>query len=157
MLLAAVTLLYGLVTLFERRFPALGSNYALPVLSLVYSAVFFFVNGFEMNMEIIAYLASLTGVLIMAVKHQLVVKWMMLANGIAWLVYQMSAGAYGQLPGEIFYTVGVIVSMILLYRAKFAGIDLNKVPEFSTVLKSKIIERSKKSNPEQVSAVEIAA
>lgn len=157
MLLAAVTLLYGLTTLFESRFPVLRSNYALPVLSVAYSAVFFFVNGFEMNIEIVAYLASLTGVLIMAIKNQLLVKWLMLGNGIAWLVYQLSAGAYGQLPGEVFYTIGVIVSMIFLYRAKFAGMDLNKVPEFSTVLKSKVVERFKKDESEKMTPVKIAA
>lgn len=140
MLLASVTLLYGLTTLFERRFPVLRSNYALPVLAVTYSAVFFVVNGFEMNMEIVAYLASLTGVLIMAIKNQLVVKWLMLANGVAWSLYQINAGAYGQLPGEIFYTFGVIVSMIILYRAKFDGIDLNKVPEFSTIIKNKLMK-----------------
>lgn len=157
MLLAAVTLLYGLTTLFESRFPVLRSNYALPVLSVAYTAVFFFVNGFEVNIELVAYLASLTGVLIMAIKNQLLVKWLMLANGVAWLVYQLSAGAYGQLPGEVFYTVGVVISMIVLYRAKFAGMDLNKVPEFSTILKNKVSERFKKDNSEKMVPVKITA
>lgn len=157
MLLAAVTLLYGLTTLFESRFPVLRSNYALPVLSVAYTAVFFFVNGFEINIELVAYLASLTGVLIMAIKNQLLVKWLMLANGVAWLVYQLSAGAYGQLPGEVFYTVGVVISMIVLYRAKFAGMDLNKVPEFSTILKNKVSERFKKDNSEKMVPVKITA
>lgn len=140
MFLAATTLLYGLLTLFERRFPVIGSKYALPVLAMAYSAVFFVVNGFQVNMEIVAYLASLTGVLIMAVKNQLIAKWLMLFSGVAWVVYQVSAGAYGQLPGEVFYTIGVLVSMVILYRARHSGIDLNKVPEFSTILRSKFVK-----------------
>jgi len=148
MFLALTTLLYGLLTLLERRFPMVGSKYALPILALAYSAVFFIINGFHVNMEIVAYLASLTGVLIMAVNNQLIAKWLMLFSGVAWVVYQVSAGAYGQLPGEIFYTIGVIVSMVVLYRAKFAGMDLNKVPEFSVILKNKITERFKKLNIE---------
>lgn len=138
MLLAAVTLLYGLVTLFEKRFPVLTTNHALPALVIAYSAVFFFVNGFQFNIELVAYLASLSGVVVMAINNQILVKWLMLVNGLAWVVYQISAGAYGQLPGEAFYTVGVVFSMVVLYRAKRSGMDLNKVPEFSTILKNKI-------------------
>ena len=138
MLLAAVALLYGFTTLFERRFPVLSSRHTLFVLVFAYSAVFFVVNGIQINVEIVAYVASLTSVLIMAVKNQLFVKWLMLVNGFAWVFYQVNSGAYGQLPGEIFYTIGVLFSMVMLYRAKNAGIDLNTVPEFSTIIKNKL-------------------
>ena len=138
MLLAAVALLYGFTTLFERRFPVLSSRYALMALVVAYSAVFFAVNGVQINVEIVAYVASLTSILIMAVKNQLLVKWLMLVNGFAWVFYQVNSGAYGQLPGEIFYTIGVLFSMVMLYRAKNAGIDLNTVPEFSTLIKNRL-------------------
>lgn len=145
MLLAVITLLYGLLTLFERRFPVLKSNYALVILSLAYSAVFFFVNGFHMNMELVAYAASLSGVLVMALNNQLFAKWLMFVNGVAWTVYQLSSGAYGQLPGEIFYTIGVIFSLVVLHKAYRSGRDLNTVPELSTILLSKMMKK-KKSN-----------
>lgn len=138
MLLAVVALLYGFTTLFEHRFPVLSSRYVLVVLVAAYSAVFFVVNGIQINVEIVAYVASLTSVLIMAAKNQLLVKWLMLVNGFAWLFYQLNSGAYGQLPGEIFYTIGVLFSMAMLYRAKNAGIDLNTVPEFSTIIKNRL-------------------
>lgn len=135
--LAAVTLLYGVVTLFEKRYPVLGSKYALYVLCATYSAVFFLVNGFSFDVEILAYAASLAGVIIMALRNQIAVKWIMLLNGATWCSYQLIVGAYGQLPGEIFFTVGVLVSLKMLYDAKKKGVPLDKVPEVSTILKNK--------------------
>lgn len=135
--LAAITLLYGVVTLFEKKYPILGSKNALWVLCGVYSASFILMNGIRFDWEILAFVASLTGVVIMAMKNQLAVKWIMLGNGVTWCSYQLIVGAYGQLPGEIFYTVGVLVSLKMLYSAKKRNIPLDKVPEVSTILKKK--------------------
>lgn len=138
MVLAVVTIVYGVVTLFEKRYPVLQSRWSFVVLSVVYSVVFFAMNGFTVSVELLAFVASLSGVVVMALDNQLVVKWLMLVNGLTWMVYQLSVGAHGQLPGELFYTVGVLFSLFVLYRAKFKGIDLSTVPELSTVVRRKL-------------------
>lgn len=129
-----VTLAYGVLTFYETRYPWLKSNLSLILLGGAYSGVFFLLNGVALNLDVLAYIASITGVIVMGVQNQIAAKYLMLINGVTWTAYQLGTGAYGQLPGEVFYTVGVIISLVILYRAQGQGKDLNEIPELGRLL-----------------------
>lgn len=135
--LSVVTLAYGLLTLFESRWPWLRSPLSLTALFAAYTGTFIAMNGFALNVDTIAFLASLSGVVLMTLNNPLTAKWVMLFNGLTWSVYQISTGAYGQLPGEGLFIMGVVTSMVMLYRARRQGKDLSQVPELAQVIRNK--------------------
>ena len=143
-ILSVITLSYGLITVLESRWPWLHSRMSLAVLFSAYTGAFLFMNGLTLNVDVVAFAASLSGVVLMTLTNPLAAKWVMLFNGLAWTTYQLSTGAYGQLPGEAIFIVGVLVSMVMLYRAKFAGRDLSEVPELAHVIRAKF--RAKESS-----------
>lgn len=135
--LSVVTLLYGLVTLLERRYPWLKSKWALVTLFASYTGVFMVMNGLTFSVDVIAFLASLSGVVLMTLANPLAAKWVMLFNGLTWSAYQIATGAYGQLPGEAVFIFGVVASMVMLYRARAQGQPLSSVPELAQVMRDK--------------------
>lgn len=137
-ILSVITLMYGLTIPFEKKFPWLRSKISTIILGIVYSAAFFSVNGFKINIELLAYVASLLGTIIMALENRWIGKWMMFVSGLCWLGYQFSVGAYGQLPGEIFFTVGNICTLFMLWSSMKRGVPLNEVKELPMLLKEKI-------------------
>lgn len=147
--LGAITLVYGIIIAFESTFPILKSRWTLTMLSIFYTVTFFLMNGININMDILAYTASLTGVLIMGMSNPIAAKWVMLINGITWSAYQVFSGAYGQLPGELFYTAGVIITLVLLYKTQSRGDSLDSVPEIGTIL----IRKFKQGTSEKFSKI----
>lgn len=147
--LGAITLVYGIIIAFESIFPILKSRWTLTILSIFYTVTFFLMNGVNINMDILAYTASLTGVLIMGMSNPIAAKWVMLINGITWSAYQVFSGAYGQLPGELFYTAGVIITLVLLYKTQSRGDSLDSVPEIGTIL----IRKFKQGTSEKFSKI----
>lgn len=147
--LGAITLVYGIIIAFESTFPILKSRWTLTILSIFYTVTFFLMNGININMDILAYTASLTGVLIMGMSNPITAKWVMLINGITWSAYQVFSGAYGQLPGELFYTAGVIITLVLLYKTQSRGDSLDSVPEIGTIL----IRKFKQGTSEKFSKI----
>lgn len=147
--LGAITLVYGIIIAFESIFPILKSRWTLTILSTFYTVTFFLMNGININMDILAYTASLTGVLIMGMSNPIAAKWVMLINGITWSAYQVLSGAYGQLPGELFYTAGVIITLVLLYKTQSRGDSLDSVPEMGTIL----IRKFKQGTSEKFSKI----
>lgn len=140
--LGLVTLAYGLIAVMEGKWAWLRSKAVSGAVIAAYAGMFLALNGWTFSIDIIAFVASISGVLLMMVNNPLVAKWMMLANGIAWTAYQVFTGAYGQLPGEALFVVGVVASLIMLHRAQSAGKDLASVPEAPALVKSWIASRS---------------
>lgn len=68
----------------------------------------------------------------------------MLLNGVTWVIYQSMVGAYGQLPGEVFYLTGVITSLAMLYKARKKNIPLSQVPNINELLFSRLKDRKSK-------------
>lgn len=64
-------------------------------------------------------------------------KYGSLVNGSMWLGYQLTAKAYGQVPGEIVYLVGTVCSIGYLHYLKSRGMDPHEAPEFLDVLRTR--------------------
>lgn len=141
--LTSVAFFYALGLMFAKKFPIMESKRIAFVLLLIYSAGFFIINGFSLSWPLLAYGASLLGTFMLLVHNPLILKNMMLINGLLWLGFQLASGAYGQIPGEIIYLFGVITSITYLMKAKSKGIPLDKVPEFTTILKRKLEKRKR--------------
>lgn len=141
--LTSISALYAVCLLFAQRYPALGSQKVAYALVIVYTTGFIAINGVNLSWGLFSYAASILGALMLLISNPLGLKYAMLVNGVLWTVFQVSSGAYGQLPGELLYVAGIIYSVIMLSRAKKRGVDLRLVPEITTVINSKLSQRKK--------------
>lgn len=135
-ILTTISLVYALALCFSAKFPIVESKWVALTLMVIFTTAFIGVNGFSISWSIVSYVASLIGAFMLLFKNQLILKWMMLLNGLSWAIFQLVSGAYGQLPGEVLFIAGVVFSLIVMTRAKKRGQSLDDVPEFSTVLKN---------------------
>lgn len=135
--LGAVSLIYAVAMSKESTFPFV-KTWAFSIVTLIaYATGYFWINGFSPTWGLLALTASLIGTFMLRIHNPLTMKWAMLFNGLTWLTYQLAVGAYGQLPGEAVYLVGIVVSLSLLNKAKNKGVNLLDVPEFMTIVKNK--------------------
>lgn len=149
--LTAITLAYALIIPLEKRYPWLLTRWTPYALGLIYTAAFLAMNGLSLGFDVLAYLASISGTVLMAVKSPLVAKYLMLSNGLAWAVYQAGTGAYGQLPGEAFFLAGTLISLFLIYKQKRKGGALSEVPEVTTLIRRSLVRtREKKAGERDV-------
>lgn len=135
-LLTTISLVYALALCFSAKFPIVESKWVALTLMAIFTTAFIGVNGFSISWSFVSYVASLIGAFMLLFKNQLVLKWMMLLNGLSWATFQLVSGAYGQLPGEVLFITGVVFSLVVMIRAEKRGQSLDDVPEFSTVLKN---------------------
>lgn len=140
--LTAISLLYALGLCFAHKIPIVESKKVAGILMVVFTVGFFAINGVSLSWGLVSYTASLIGAFMLLFKNQLVLKWMMLANGLAWGTFQLASGAYGQLPGEALFIAGVVFSLCILHRAKSQGKSLESIPELSSVIKDKLLRRN---------------
>lgn len=136
--LNVVAFAYALSVPFEKKFPWLKSKKTIAGLFVIYTVLFFLINGFHLNIELFTYIASIAGVALMVTESPFVSKWLMFVTGISWTIYLFAVGAYGQIPGEVFFVSGVIFSLTYLYKNKSSNAE---IPELSAVL----MNRFKKS------------
>lgn len=116
--LSAITVVYGVLTFFEQRFSIIQSQGFLWGLLAVYTAAFFVSNGFSFGVDIMAYGASILGTVVMMLHNKITAKTVMLVSGLLWLAFQLTVGAYGQIPGELFYTAGCIYTLVMLMKRR---------------------------------------
>lgn len=114
--LSAITVIYGILTFFEHKFRFLTSRVFLYGLLAAYTAAFFLANGFTWSPDLMAYGASILGTVVMMMRHEIGAKTVMLVSGLLWLAFQLVVGAYGQIPGELFYIAGCVFTLYKLQR-----------------------------------------
>ena len=107
----------------------------------IQTAGYFAINGFTLNWGLLALAGTVIGTLAMWFDNPINLKATMLFMGFIWLAYQISAGAYGQLPGEFVFIAGIIVSLTMLVKAQNKGIPLSEVEELPTLMRRKLAER----------------
>lgn len=99
-----VAIVYAIASAFERYIPFIQKTPGKLGLFIAYSGAFFAVNGFHWDIELLSYFAAITSIAMMVISNPLTNKLFALTNGISWSIYQAIVGAYGQLPGQAFYT-----------------------------------------------------
>lgn len=131
--------IYAVGLMSANKFPVLQGKGIAYALLVVYSVGFFGINGLSLSWPLLAYAASLLGTFMLLIHDPLILKHLMLINGVMWLAFQLISGAHGQLPGEIVYLVGVVFSILFLSHAKRKGQNLHNVPEFTDILKKRLV------------------
>ena len=90
----------------------------LPVMALVTAAVSFAASGVPGNgFEVIPIAATVVMSALPFLSATWVVKSLQLIGGVLWTIYMVYAGAWGQLPGEVFYFVAWGVSVMRIISA----------------------------------------
>lgn len=139
--LIAVSAIYAILLLLENKIPFVrGRAFTIGLLAVQVFG-YFMINGFSANWSLLALAGTVVGTFSMWFQDPLKLKASMLALGIFWLTYQIISGAYGQVPGEIVFLTGIIISLIFLSRAKRNGIPLETVEEFPAMIRRKVSEQ----------------
>jgi len=132
------------------KFPALGTTKVLAGFLVAYPAVFFATGGWVDSWpELLPLFSTMIATTAVFMRNLLVVKGMFIVNGLSWLSFEIFAGAYGALPGEILTLTGNVTSFILLGMAWRAGKPLETVPEMNVRIAS-FIAGMRKKNEEPV-------
>lgn len=139
--LIAVSAVYSILLLLENKIPFVRSQAFTLGLLGVQVAGYFVINGFSFNWSLLALLGTVVGTFSMWFQDPMKLKGSMLALGFIWMAYQIASGAYGQVPGEIVFIAGIIVSLVFLSRAKRNGIPLETVEEFPALIRRKLSDR----------------
>lgn len=138
--LIGISLVYSILLMCEEKIPFVRTHVFTAGLLLVQTVGYFLINGFTISWGLLALIGTIIGTLAMWFQNPLKLKLTMLFMGFIWISYQTAAGAYGQLPGEFIFLSGIVTSLVLLSKAKKAGIPLNDVEELPTLIRRKVAE-----------------
>lgn len=139
--LIGVSLVYSILLVLEKKIPFVRTHPFTAGVLLVQTVGYFVINGFTLNWALLALVGTVIGTLAMWFQDPIKLKTTMLFMGFIWLAYQTSAGAYGQLPGELVFIAGIIVSLTMLLKAQKKGTPLSEVEELPTLIRRKLAER----------------
>lgn len=114
------------------KFPALGTTKVLAGFLIAYPVAFFSTSGsIDALPELLPLFSTMLATTAVFMRNLLAVKAMFIVNGLSWLSFEIFAGAYGALPGEVLTLAGNITSFVLLGLAWRAGKPLESVPEMN--------------------------
>lgn len=120
------------VVLASLKWPALGTTKVLGAFLAAYPVAFFLTAGsITSPVSLLPLFSMMIATTALFMKNLMVVKAMFIANGVSWLIFELSAGAFGAVPGEIITLAGNTLSLVLLSLAYRAGIPLDMVPELN--------------------------
>lgn len=138
--LIAVSAVYSILLILENKISFVRSHAFTAGLLSVQIAGYFLINGFSMNWSLLALLGTVVGTFSMWFQDPIKLKASMLILGGVWLTYQLISGAYGQIPGELVFISGIIISLTMLTNAKRQGKPLNTVEELPILARRKFRE-----------------
>lgn len=148
LVLVALGFVMTCTVLASFKFPALGTAKVLAGFLVAYPAVFFATGGWvESWPELLPLFSTMVATTALFMRNLLLVKAMFIVNGLSWMAFEIFAGAYGALPGEVLTLTGNITSFALLARAYFAGIALDTVPELNVRIASLVRLARGRRNP----------
>lgn len=120
------------IVLASLKWPALGTTKVLGAFLVAYPVAFFLTAGtITSAVSLLPLFSMMVATTALFMKNLIVVKAMFIANGISWLIFEISAGAFGAVPGEIITLAGNTLSLVLLVLAYRANIPLDAVPELN--------------------------
>lgn len=139
--LISISLIYSVLLMVESHFPVVRTPLFTAAVLLSQTIGYFAINGFTANWGLLALAGTIIGTLAMWFENPVQLKITMMVMGFIWLGYQLAAGAYGQIPGELVFLAGITVSIVMLLKAKKNGVPLTEVEELPTLIRRKIAER----------------
>ena len=136
---AAVTLIYGAIAIFDDRYPALKSKSVLLSVMATMFAAYFITTPTAVSMQLLVLVGTMSGILSMALENQVVVKIVQMAGNLSFMAFAYSISNFGQIPGQVICFVLLCVSLIYLLVIRSRGVQ--DVPEMMTVLREKMVQR----------------
>lgn len=135
--LGVISLVYSALLMVEKRVPVVRTHTFTGLVVAVQFIGYIAINGIQLDWSILALAGTLIGTLALWFQNPVKLKVTMLVMGLIWLTYQLAAGAYGQIPGELVFLAGLGISLAMLSKAKKAGIPLSEVEELPVMLRRK--------------------
>jgi hypothetical protein len=137
--LIGVSFVYSILLMLEKKIPVVRTH-GFTAFVLCFQIVGYVIvnQGLSLDWSLLALAGTIIGTLAMWLQNPIKLKATMLFMGVIWTSYQIAAGAYGQLPGEAVFLTGIIVSLVMLTRARKRGIPLDEVEELPVLIRRKI-------------------
>lgn len=137
--LIAVSLVYSVLLMLENKIPIVRTHGFTALVLCIQTAGYVIINqGLRFDWGLLALAGTIIGTLAMWFQNPIKLKATMLIMGLIWMSYQIAAGAYGQLPGEVVFLAGIIVSLVMLTRARRREIPLDEVEEIPILVRRKL-------------------
>lgn len=136
---AAVTLIYGVIAIFDDRYTALKSRDVLLAVMSVMFAAYFLTTPTAVSMQLLVLVGTMSGILSMALENQVVVKIVQMVGNLSFMTFAYSISNFGQIPGQAVCFALLCVSLIYLLVIRSRGVQ--DVPEMMMVLKEKMVQR----------------
>lgn len=153
LVLVSLGFLMTATVLTSLKFPALGTTKVLSGFLVAYPVAFFATGGaVDAWPELLPLFSTMIATTALFMRNLLLVKGMFIVNGLSWLSFEIFAGAYGALPGEVLTLTGNVTSFVLLGIAWRAGRPLESVPEMNVRIVS-FIRGARKRNVEPVMVI----
>lgn len=136
---AAVTLIYSVIAIFDDRYPALKSRGVLLAVVATMFAAYFLTTPAAVSMQLLVLVGTMSGILSMALENQVVVKIIQIVGNLSFMAFAYSISSFGQIPGQVICFVLLCASLIYLLVMRSRGIQ--DVPEMMTVMREKMVQR----------------
>jgi hypothetical protein len=137
--LIAVSLVYSVLLMLENKIPMVRTHGFTALILCIQTAGYVIINhGLRLDWGLLALAGTIIGTLAMWFQNPIKLKATMLVMGLIWMSYQIAAGAYGQLPGEVVFLAGIIISLVMLTKARRRGIPLDEVEELPIIVRRKL-------------------
>lgn len=132
---AAVTLIYSVIAIFDDRYTALKSKSVLMMVMAIMFATYFLATPAAVSMQLLVLVGTMSGILSMALENQVVVKIVQMVGNLSFMAFAYSISNFGQIPGQVICFVLLCASLIYLIVMKSRGVQ--DVPEMMTVMREK--------------------
>lgn len=139
--LISVSLVYSTLLVLENKIPIVRKKSFTAGILIFQIIGYFTINGLALSWSLLALVGTIIGSIAMWFQNPIKLKVTMLLMGLIWLSYQLSAGAYGQFPGELIFLTGIIFSLTMLLKARKRNIPLENVEELPALLRRKFSDR----------------
>lgn len=157
LVLVGLSFLLSLTALSSLKWSALGSKKVMTAFLIAYPVLFFTLgNGkIETMTDIFPLLGVTCATIGSFLKNSLHIKAAFMGVGSFWLVYEASAGAYGQMVGEILTLAGNATSIMFIMLAARKGIAPADVPELNVRVTSWCRSFKKTESTDESTAIQV--
>jgi len=101
--LSVLSIVFAVAALLLNKKPYWNLRNIAPVIVVSMTALFLVTGGSLSGLNLLPLVGSVLLSCLVPVENKWAIKVITLVAGIIWLVYQIHTGAWGQIPGQIFY------------------------------------------------------
>ena len=114
--LSVLSIVFAVAALVLSKKPYWNLRNIAPVIVVSMTALFLVTGGSLSGLNLLPLVGSVLMSCLVLVENKWAIKVITLVAGIIWLVYQIHTGAWGQIPGQIFYFTFWFISVRNMLR-----------------------------------------